>query len=429
MGISNQRFWEHWKKGQYEAALRCAAHEEPKQANRLQTMLFGTPDQMKQTAAVTMISVGEFIYDVVMLQPQVVSGLDFARTEDLSSLFTLSQFASHIDTSTLTGDMAQLQGYVAEQMLAAELQAKGHEVEFPETSNQAGWDILVDGQPFQVKNLANPDGVREHLTNYPDIPVYVNEELAPNFEGNPMVYVSSLSREDVLKATSSTLQHAEDLLDFELPWIAAGVSSINNIKRVWQDDVSMNQAVFNVISDTSSRVVLGALGQKAGIIVGTMLFGPAGGMTGAMVGAYAGASGGGRLSSSIKRLFSQKQEDELVDALHQLARKVMEQLNHKLIIKQRKHQRIYDSLNDTEEAGQAIKNGIQQRAEQDITYVKNKHDELQAFMHALQKRTSPVIEQLPSMMRLISRSSVHPFHYQQELKQVQQASLAYKKKN
>ena len=154
---------------------------------------------------VTAISVGEFIYDYVMINPAVVQGLDFARTEDLASLFTLSQFAGTVDTETLTGDMAQLQGYVAEQMIAAELQAKGHDVEFPETSNNPGWDILVDGQPFQVKNLADPAGVREHLEKYPDIPVYVNEELAPYFEGNPQVYVSSISRDEVLEVTSTTI--------------------------------------------------------------------------------------------------------------------------------------------------------------------------------------------------------------------------------
>lgn len=428
MGISNQRFWEHWKNEQYDEALRCAVREEPKQVNRLQTMLFGPPDQLKQSVLVSTVSVGEFIYDVVMLQPEVVRGLDFARSEDLSSLFTLSQFASHIDTSSLTGDMAQLQGYVAEQLLAAELQAKGHEVEFPATSNQPGWDIIVDGQHFQVKNLANPDGVREHLHNYPDIPVYVNEELAPYFEGHPLVYVSSLSREDVLQATTSTLQHADGLLDFELPLISAAVSTIYNIKRVWHDDVSMNQAVFNVISDTSSRVVLGALGQKAGIVVGTMLFGPAGGITGAMLGGYTGVSGGGRLSSSIKRLLSKKQEDELAETLHQLVRSVLKQLDEKLAIKRRKLQTIFDSLRDTG-ANQSIRTMMEQRANDDITYVMNKQNELLAFMDGLKKRTNPVIEQLTDLMRIISRSGVHPFHYQQQLKLVQQASLAYQRKN
>ena len=59
-------------------------------------------------------------------------------------------------------------------------------------------------------------------------------------------------------------------------------------------------------------IILGALGQKAGTVVGTMLFGPAGGITGAIVGAFAGVSQGGRLSTGVKRMFSKKQEHEMV---------------------------------------------------------------------------------------------------------------------
>jgi len=36
----------------------------------------------------------------------------------------------------------------------------------------------VDGVPFQVKCLQSLDGLREHFTKYPDLPVYANAELA-----------------------------------------------------------------------------------------------------------------------------------------------------------------------------------------------------------------------------------------------------------
>lgn len=47
-------------------------------------------------------------------------------------------------------------------------------------------------------SISNPNGVRELLETYPDIPVYMNEELALYFEGNPNVYVSKISRDEVL---------------------------------------------------------------------------------------------------------------------------------------------------------------------------------------------------------------------------------------
>lgn len=56
--------------------------------------------------------------------------------------------------------------------------------------------------------------------------VYINEELAPYFEGTSNVYVSGISREDILTATTSTIEHAGNLLDFEMPLIAGGISAI-----------------------------------------------------------------------------------------------------------------------------------------------------------------------------------------------------------
>jgi outer membrane lipoprotein SlyB len=428
MSISNKHFWDYWKSGMYEDALRCAVEEEKDQKqNRLQTMLFGTPEQLKQTGAITTVSTGEFIYDFIMINPTVVRGLDFARTEDLSSLFTLSQFSAQIDTTVLTGDVAQLQGYVAEQMIAAELQAKGHDVEFPEESNNPGWDILVDGQPFQVKNLANPDGIREHLGTYPDVPVYVNEELAPHFEGNPNVYVSNISRDEVIDAMSTTITHADDLLDFEIPWIAAGVSSIYNIKRVWRDDVAINQAVFNVVSDTSSRVVLGALGQKAGIVAGTMLFGPAGGITGAMFGAFAGASQGGRISTGIRRAFSKKQEKDMIKAMDNLIRKMIFQIDQKFDIKKGKKEKLREEMGSSK-ANDAVWKEIERRYKEEVAYLTNRKEELIIINESIENGSMLVTDILPNVMAIITKCGVHSFHLQDELKRLQQKTNQYMKK-
>lgn len=427
MAIQNESFWRHWQNGEFDKALACSAEEQKQPENRLQLMLFGSKEQVKQTVAVTTISAGEFLYDYIMINPDVVQGIDFARTEDLSSLFTLSQFSEQIDTTVLTGDMAQLQGYVAEQMLAAELQAKGHDVEFPQDANNPGWDILVDGQAFQVKNLALPAGVREHLEKYPDIPVYVNEELAPYFEGHPSVYVSEISREEVLEATTTTITHAADLLDFEIPWISAGVSSFYNIRRVWKDDVTINQAVLNVVSDTSSRFLLGALGQKTGIVLGTMIFGPAGGITGAMFGSFAGVSQGGRLSTGIKRTFSKQKEKELLLAVEKLVLRLGYAIDEKIAIKSRKHEQLLENLVGSE-ADLAIGDVAKKRHDEDVRYILNKKEELQAMMVALRSGKKYVIDALPHMLTLLAKSGVHAVHFQKELVEVQERAKEYMKR-
>jgi hypothetical protein len=179
-----------------------------------------------QTVAIATISTGEFLYDYIRIDPDVVKGIDFARADDLSSIASFSVFARDIDTTVNTGDIAQLQGYVAEKFVALELQARGHDVQFPETSNQAGWDILVDGMPFQVKNWATPQGVYEHFEKYPDIPVLVNEDISAHFENNPMVYpVEGVSNTDIIDLTKTNLDLGADLHDFQIPIISLLVSS------------------------------------------------------------------------------------------------------------------------------------------------------------------------------------------------------------
>ncbi len=427
MVIQNKEFWSYWNQGDFEQALSCSINEQKKSNKRLQMMLFGTKEQLQQTGAVASISAGEFMYDYFMINPEVVKGIDFARADDLSSLFTLSQFAKGIDTSVATGDMAQMQGYVAEQMLAAELQAKGHDVEFPEESNNPGWDLLIDGQPFQVKNLANPDGVREHLERYPDIPVYVNEELAPYFTDHPNVYVSSISREEVLDATETTLNHAADLLDFEIPWISAGVSSFYNIHRLWKDEVTINQAVINVVSDTSSRFALGVLGEKTGIMLGAMLFGPAGGMMGAVFGAFLGVSQGGKLSTKIKRTLSKQKEKELILAVDQLVQKAGQIIENKRGIKNRKLDRLHENIEQSA-AGKAIEKATGKHYRDQMQYMNHKWEELQAIMSAVQNGKRYSIDALPMIMMFITKSGIHPVHIQDELIHVQEKTKVYFKR-
>lgn len=153
-GIKNEQFWNLWRQKNYEEALSCSVVPTvASKEQRVRNLLFGGKKQIQETVAISTISVGEFFYDFIMLDHMAVEGIDFAREEDLSHLFSLSEFAKTVDTTSLTGDMAQLQGYVAERMIGSELQARGHDVEFPATSNQAGYDLLVDGEPFQVKKF------------------------------------------------------------------------------------------------------------------------------------------------------------------------------------------------------------------------------------------------------------------------------------
>lgn len=425
--IRNKEFWTLWNNGEIDKALQCTPSEERK-SDRLATFLFGNEEQTTQSGVITGISLGETLFDYMMINPAAVKGIDFARSEDLSHLFSLSQFSKGVDTTTLSGDFAQLQGYVAEQMVAAELEAKGHDVEFPETSNQAGYDLLVDGQPFQVKNVATPQSVNQHFETYPDIPVYVNSELEEYFSGNPNVYVTSVSHEEVVDITKTSLDHAEDLLDFQLPWIAGGVSTVMNVKKIWKDDITVKQATVNILSDTSSRVALGALGKTLGISAGLFIFGPAGGIVGAMFGTYGGVSQGGIVSSKIKGIFNKSERQAVQESIWNLIQVVQLKIKDKITIKKKKMSEIKYSFQSDNETNEKVYRNMDERHQEEIRYISNKYREIEDVYYLISEKGQNILELLPNLMSLIVQTGVHPVAYQRELISLQKTVESYRKK-
>ena len=411
--IKNEQFWHYWRGGQFEEALNCKLHEAPK---RKGAALFKSPSQ---TTVIASVSAGEFLYDYLMINPTVVDGIDFARADDLSNLFSLSQFASTIDTATATGDMAQLQGYVAEQMMAQELAAAGHDVQFPETSNQAGWDLLVDGQRFQVKCAANKQVVEDHLTKYPETPVIVNAELGQYYEHNPMVMTSSVSREQVIADTKTTLHHSEDLLDFEIPWITAGVSAFSNAKRLRQGEILTSTFARNVASDTVSRTALAATGKVMLGSVGAVLMPGAGAIVFPVVGAYVGLAQGGKLSSVIKRQFAKPEEERLVQALIQLIDEMLSILHLKEGIKQSKWKVLVHKLPSS--VSQAL---VKQHNDR-IQLLENVNRELMAIRKTVKKNP---VEAFGRIITVLGKSGIHVYTLKTELEQVEDAIKAYYKK-
>ena len=121
--------------------------------------------------------------------------MDFARKDDIADMFSFAYFSEKINIESL-GDINQLKGYVAERLIAQELQSQGYEVEFPESSNQAGYDLLINNEPFQVKCGESPSLVQDHFEKYPDIPVLVNEELGEYFLDSDKVFPVTGIRND-----------------------------------------------------------------------------------------------------------------------------------------------------------------------------------------------------------------------------------------
>lgn len=416
--IHNEQFWMHWRNGEFEQAMKCTISNKRK---RKGAGLFGNTNRSEETDLIAGISAGEFLYDFLMINPIVVEGIDFARSEDLSSVFSLSQFAKTVDIDLATGDMAQLQGYVAEQMIAQKLEAAGYDVQFPETSNQAGWDILIDGKEFQVKCGSSPSIVDEHLERYPDIPVYVNDELALHYSDNSNVFSIGVTKEAVIDATNSTLSHAEDLLDLELPWISAGVSSFYNLRRIVREQLPLQLAARNVVIDTTSRVSLAAAGQAALTVAANTLF-----VSGAfvvvlpLVGAYVGLKQSSRITDKLKKFLAKSEYQQLEKSLHDLVIVMKRQLNVKQEIKKEKWQDILQtSVNHNPLSN--LKGIHQER----IQFISNMNKELTSTQHEIEKDSIRAFERI---IAVLMKSGIHVYSIQNELLNVEKRMKELHKK-
>ena len=136
---------------------------------RLAQVLFPGAGEAANAAAISVLTLGDMVYSAAMIDPAVIEAADFSRVEELDNLATFADLATKIqglNPIQASGAINQLEGYVAEQVVAAKLVAQGHQVVFPEISNQQGWDLLVDGQEFQVKCLQDLDGLAEHFSKF-----------------------------------------------------------------------------------------------------------------------------------------------------------------------------------------------------------------------------------------------------------------------
>lgn len=251
------------------------------QNNRLARLLFPDNGEARATAAVAALTLGDIAYSAAAIDANVIKAADFARVDVLDNSLAFADFARKIQELSpagIIGAVGNVKGYVAEQVVAAELVAKGHQVEFPTTSNEPGWDLLVDGEKFQVKCLEEIGGLKNHFDNY-DYPVLANSELAdriPSEWADKVFFVEGYSDELISHVTTSSIKAGANVFNPDVPVFALGVSAVRNLMNYNAGKISGTQAVEQVVLDGSARVGLAAAGGYLGTGIGLLVFGPAG---------------------------------------------------------------------------------------------------------------------------------------------------------
>lgn len=239
------------------------------------------------------------------IDADVLNAIEFSTRAELSNIASIADYveARFFDApaETAEGWFHRLVGYVGEQKAAVALESLGHHVEFAHTPNQEGWDLLVDGEPFNVKvgEFAARAG-KEFLASHDGIGLVTSAEAGGGLDAN--VYaLPELDHLDLEEATRQTLDGVHDGFHPELhfPWITLIRSSSRELSLLLDQKTSIGKVLKHVAADVVAVGSLGFAGAKAGAVVGAIL-GPWGAAVASLLGALFGAVGGKACANAVR---------------------------------------------------------------------------------------------------------------------------------
>ena len=366
-------------------------------------------------AAMAALTLGDVLYSAAAVNPAVLSAADFSSVAEIDGRVAFAKVAQEIlenPSASIAGHISHLKGYVAEQAVAAELTAAGHTVSFPEAANEPGWDLLVDGQAFQVKFHATTEGIRDHFERY-DFPVIANSELqgkVPDQWEDQVFFIDGLSTDLVEQITAESLEAGADMLEPNVIHAAGTISLARGLIAYRSGQLSGKQALEQVLLDGGVRVSLAGSGGVAGAMLGGLIFGPAGAWVfgaGAPVLAQMQTS---RVTELMRKHVKGKEyarwEAEAHSALSALQRSAITNL------KKRREQIAVKMLQAPDnDAG----HWLRWRLADDGRFA----GECERRLIAVTPAEYPIPEQrLATLLRHVSTSGIHPVAYQAQLRAV-----------
>ncbi len=370
------------------------------------------------------ICIGDVLYDRFSIDPEALKAADFLYKDKIGNFFEFSEFVKKkfpvVDTGS--GAFIQLRGYVAEQELAASLKAKGYEVAFPDNPNQAGYDILLDGQEFQVKCTENTSILLEHFEKNPDIPVYANIELAEKVESLPedivdkIYFDEALSLEKIEDITKESIESGVDIFDFdfELSIGIIGLASARNIYKLVKGRKTPANAFASIIAEAGAGLGGKAAGAVVGKVAGTLLFGPAGGYVFGGLLSVVGATQGRKIINAASSLWAKKEYQTVLKHLDDLLDASINGLKNRRSLFQTRRDKIMGILQEGQIA-EEFSIFFEEKLDEDETYIKESINELEHVKKDLKKFSSDIKTVTKNVLNSILRSQVHPFFIQDTL--------------
>lgn len=403
--------------GRLEEAIEAPLGPARDRSARIQAALSRTGAEDRVDAAWTAgLTLGDLAYDLWRINPEIVEAVDFASADNVGGLLGFPVFADRVLSQhavSIEGSINRIEGYVAEQIAAHRLQAMGHVVQFPDGPTQAGWDLLVDGESFQIKCLSDPSGVYEHFERYPDIPVIANEELSTELAAHDGVYfVPGFSHSGVRELTHSSFEAGQEALDFEIPWIALIVSGARNARGLVTGYIDPLSAVLNTGTDVAGAWAVGTAGSKVAAVAGGFLFGPAGIVVGGLVGAVLGSVQGRRLARRARGLLVRPEAELVRSATVELIRGGQAAADRKLVAFDEQGSSLVERLSARGPAAAPLKRAIERRVADGRSYLGGKIGELAQL--AAEAQHMDVRELAARALRALVRAGIHPVRIQRE---------------
>lgn len=273
--------------------------------------------------------------------------------KQLNSIGELSDYLSGWESADMgemlpEGALNKLMGHLAEPIVGQHLEDLGIQVEMPVLSNQAGYDLVLNGaHAVNVKTVTDFTSLTDHFDKFPKIPVVVPGDMA-NAPADAIYLdtaesIEQLNQEialgneeivlvDGALTNAGSVEHAEGVSDAVLgnvdaigvPFITIALSGLREVRLLAKQETDVRNAIKNLGLDVLGTGGGASAGVAIGGTIGTLVPGVGtaiGALSGGILGAIAGRKGTNRLKyrrlrkAIKKRAESQREACRKVGAL------------------------------------------------------------------------------------------------------------------
>jgi len=231
----------------------------------------------------------EIIHKFLMVDDYVYEGIGRLAGQQFDSFADLSArvqtYEQDFFGGLTEGSLRKVGGHIAEPYVADHFASAGLDVQWPDASNQAGWDLLIEGHEVNVKLVADAEHLAKHFRDYPDIPAVVPGDMA-NIPENAIHWDPSAGVDELFNIFSSgqeklilvddALSHADvmdqtadatdalvgssDLVSSHMPWVTLALSGWREAKLLQSGKTDFLSATKNASLDVAGTGIGGGVG-------------------------------------------------------------------------------------------------------------------------------------------------------------------------